>query len=572
MTDTIDRMEDWPLRPWLLAGLGAVAGLLMHFVLDRTPWAAWQGSAASFIAAFAVLTGFTAERVRSSWAIGFALVSAAVIASIFWWNGAPDDWDDAGTWRVICVFLSVAIAAPLLQTARDEGGARFPYAKVHDHAWANVVIWCASCAFVGVVFLLVLLLSELFALIGIDLLRDALREEWFGFTVAGGAFGAAVGVFRERDQVMRVLLKVITAVLGVLAPVLGVGLLIFIVSLPFTGLSALWDATRSTTPILLSCVIGALILCNVVIGDSAEDEAKAPVLRWSAMALALAMLPLAAIAAVSTGARIQQYGFTPDRLWALVFVIVASAYGLAYLVSLVRGRMDWAAHVRPANLRLAFGTCALALFLALPILSFNAISTRDQVARLESGRIAPDKFDWAALRFDFGEPGRAALKRLAGSANPEIRKQVAMAQKGEHRWDVQGQAEQARRADALAGKVVILPQPVALPEGLIEAFNVGDVGNSRSFLVYRPGDTMAALVLEGCNDCEPRVLLAWRNAKGEWQEGGLYLRREDGLTSEARTEKSRKLRDALRKGAVEVRSIERRQIFIDGEPVGEPFE
>src|SRR3546814_19443208 len=57
----------------------------------------------------------------------------------------------------------------------------------------------------------------------------------------------------------------------------------------------------------------------------------------------------------------------------------------------------------------------LAAFLALPVLDFGAISTRDQLARLESGAVKTEKFDWAALAFDFGPSGRKALAELARS-------------------------------------------------------------------------------------------------------------------------------------------------------------
>src|SRR3546814_17187371 len=61
----------------------------------------------------------------------------------------------------------------------------------------------------------------------------------------------------------------------------------------------------------------------------------------------------------------------------------------------------------------------LAAFLALPVLDFGTISTRDQLARLESGAVAAEKFDWAALAFDFGPSGRKALAELARSPRPE---------------------------------------------------------------------------------------------------------------------------------------------------------
>ncbi|WP_204336616.1 hypothetical protein, partial [Proteus mirabilis] len=72
-------------------------------------------------------------------------------------------------------------------------------------------------------------------------------------------------------------------------------------------------------------------------------------------------------------------------------------YGLAYLGALILGRLQWTVRVRPANLTLAFLLCGLGLVLATPLISFNRISTDDQLARLESGKIGADKFDWKAL-------------------------------------------------------------------------------------------------------------------------------------------------------------------------------
>ncbi len=581
MDDVIERSDDWAWRPWLLAGLGAVAGLSIHLILgdDRsgTAWASWQMSAAMFVGCFAVLLAYTLERVRWQWSLAFSAISALILAAICWWNGAPDDWSEAEGWRMVCAFLSIAIAAPLFQTARDHGARRFPYVEVHGHAWTNVVICFASAAFVGVVFLLTLLLSELFSLIGIRLIRDALDEQWFVLLLIGTSLGAAVGVFRKRDGITRLLLKVVVALLGVLAPVLGAGLLLFLASLPFTGLSALWDATKATTPILLSCVVGALILANVVIGDSEEDESRFPPLRWGAMALALAMLPLAAIAAISTGARIQQYGFTPDRLWALTFVIVASAFGLAYLVALVRGRMDWARHVRPANLKLAFGLCGLALFLALPILSFNAISTRDQVARLQSGRVSPDKFDWAALRFDFGDPGKAAVDRLTKSGNARIRTAAALASKAEDRWALSRHEDGRARAERMARELRIVPEKVPLPQGLLESFSrfdryAGQADKRAYALLYKPGDTVAVLVSYTCEACSPDVDVRRLSASGNWEQPPTTDYSYGGKTSDEVKTHNRLAGEAIARGAIEIRNIGRRQVFVNGNPVGDVFE
>jgi len=559
----------WPLRPFLLAGLCALAGLAIQQLVDVKAFPAPVERVAAALAIGAAATGFVlaVERVRLLWAIGFALALGVVAGAIYFWHGAPGE-SDFWPWRGMSLLLGLGVTVPLFQTARDAGGWRFAYPTLHRHAWTDAVIGAAACVFVGIVFMMSWLLALLFKLIKIDALEKLLEKHWFAAMLAGAAFGGAIGLLRERDRVVVLLQRVVTSVLGVLAPVLGTGLLLFLLSLPFTGLTPLWDATRATTPILLSCVVGALLLANAVIGNGVEDEARNPVLRYGAMALGLAMLPLAAIAAVATGLRIGQYGFTPERLWGVTFVIIASAYGLAYLVSLARARTGWAPLVRSANTQLAFGVAGIALFLATPLLSFNAISTADQVARLTSGKVKPEKFDWAALAFDFGAPGRAAIKRLANSRNPAIADEAKLAAKAESRWDVHNGKNVQDGAAALAKRIRIQPRNVPLPDGLLLSFGAGPAETDAGVLWYEAGSASAVLVTDSCEQCRPSVQITRRDAKGEW-------RKDDGILAFAGPESitdNQALREGLKKRGFELRTVERRQVFIDGKPVGEPFE
>jgi hypothetical protein len=588
--------QGWRVRPLILAGVGLVAAIIVQQLTD--PYrpsnamfeavAIWRIAVATGIASGALALGFGMERVRLLWAAAFALLVGAVAGFIYYWSGGGSSSNWFGDWRYASLFLSIAIAVPLFQTARDSGGWRFPYAEVHGHAWTNVVLWFASWAFTAIVFLLAWLLAALFELIGLHFLRELLEDHWFSAALAGAAFGGGLGLLRERDRVVRLLQRVVTAVLAVLAPVLGAGLLVFLAALPFTGLHALWEATKSTTPILLSCVIGALILANAVIGNGEDEELANPVLRWGAMALGFAALPLCVIAAIATGLRIGQYGFTPDRLWALVFVILATAYGVAYLVSLARGRSHWAALVRPANLRLAFVVAAVALFLAMPILSFNAISTADQVARLESGRTTSDKFDWAALAFDFGDPGKAALKRLASSKNAVVAARAREAAAQTNRWEVARSDRQAQAVDTLAKRLRVLPSGTPVPKALRDQLTsydaCGEDSDEKCTLIFAPGASEAFVVSDACVErlaagpnppAGRKIRVFWSGSEdfcpvkryglsgGKWSE--VEPTAPDAAARAA-------LKQGIAGGAVELRTVPRRQVFVGGVPVGDPFE
>ena len=67
--------------------------------------------------------------------------------------------------------------------------------------------------FTGITFLLAWLIAGLFDLIGIDLLKDLLRKSWFNWMLAGFAFGAAVGLLRERDRLVGTLQRLVMVVL-----------------------------------------------------------------------------------------------------------------------------------------------------------------------------------------------------------------------------------------------------------------------------------------------------------------------------------------------------------------------
>lgn len=590
-----DQDERWPLLPFLLAGLGLATGLVTHLILGtgyQPQIGALRLALLSFVSVSALVFAFVAIREDLRRSIAFALGCGAVAALILYFNGATSDWGDTEGWRVFSLALAIGIAAPLFQAGRESGFRPISYALAYDHAWTNAILWCLGWAFVGVTILLSFLLAALFQLIKIDFLSDVLQKEWFWRPLVGLAFGLGLALLREHSRIVSLLRNVAMLVLGVLAPVLAIGLGLFLLFLPFTGLQPLWDATKSTTPILLGCTLGALLLVNAVIGNGADDASRNRVLRWAALGLAIVILPLAGIAAIATGLRIGQYGFTPERLWALTFVILASVVAVAYLVSIVRGRAAWAEKVRPANLNIAMITCAAALLLATPILSFNAISTRDQVARLESGRISPDKFDWRALAFDFGVPGRRELERLKKSAISAIRTKANEAFAAKNRWEAPD-GDKAVREEAIGKTLRILPAGTALPPELREAIAANwQCRDKPCTLSFQPGGREAVLLLDSCYLPSPTAAAApareagsaavvtvpkppycplttpgrYVLTGGKWADSGNLPGRDDDPAARARTAAG------ITAGTIEIRKVERRQVFVGGEPVGDPFE
>jgi hypothetical protein len=414
-------IPEWPLRPWLLAGLLGVAGLLIHLVTEGRDDVPWQVAAAAFLFFAAIAAAFTLEERRWKEPAGFALAVGAVMAGLAWrairyGDSLPDE-----EYGLAAGVVATALALPLFQAGFHRRRLATPYREVYHHVWTDAISAAGALAFTGLSWLVLLILSELFHLLKIDLLRDAMREGWFGWTFSGIAFGAALGTIRNQAKVLATMQTVVLLVLSILAVPLAAALVLFLLATAVSGPQVLWEATRSATPVLLMCAAGAWVLASVIVRDGDEAMSRSRLLGLAAWVLAAVILPLAVFAAVSMGLRLNQHGLSPERLWGLVAILVALAFGLWFWVALVRGRKaGWAAKLRQANFHLGLFVCGLALVLALPVLDFGAISARNQVARLQSGAVPVEEFDFTALRWDFGDPGRRALQRLARSGDADI--------------------------------------------------------------------------------------------------------------------------------------------------------
>lgn len=563
--------EAWPLRPWIWAAVCSLGMLAVNRLLDldRDP-EIWRQVVAVFVIVAALAFVVTAELRRLLWAVGFALGAGAVLAFVGWFTASYNKGGEIAEYPFLAGIFALLIAAPLFQTVRDEGSWRFPYVRLHSHVWTDAVIGAASLAFTGVSFLLAFLIAQLFDLIGIGLFKDLLDKGWFGTMLAGFAFGAALGLLRERDALVATLQKLVLVILSVLAPVLAFALVGFLLSLPFTGLAPLWDSGVPTTPVLLAAAAGAAGLVNAVIGDGKSDGSGNRILRWSALLLSLCILPLAVIAAISMGVRIEQYGQTPDRIWGLLAVVVATVYGVAYLAAVARSAkalLDWDDHIRPANVRIALGLCALALFLALPTMDFGAMSARDQLARLKSGATKAAEFDWQAMAFDFGPKGRAELQRLSKTGSAHQRKGAKAALASSNRWDIE-ELVKVEQADGAMRNFTYQPADRVLDEETRRTLISGDVCRRPCRIIWL--DEKRMVVVGVRYDDGPVQSGVYRlqkdlNAKNGGADKMVWLR-EDAYAREVED-----VKNLNPQSKVEIHAVPMNQVYVDGKPVGDVF-
>jgi hypothetical protein len=516
------RDEPWAARPWIMAAICAVAGVLFYLFVDAVQdgrGGRWEVVGASFVAVGTLSFVLTVEKRRWWWSLVFALGWGLVTGLVGWTTHGYNRSGEVMEFPFLVSIFAVLLACPLFQAARDEGRWAFPPLRVHGHVWTDAVIGAASIAFVGISFALAWLIAGLFDLIGIDVLTDLLSEGIVGWALAGFAFGAAVGILRERDALVGTMQRLVMVVLSVLAPVLAFALVLFLMSLPLTGLAGLWDGWISAAALTLAAAGGAYVLMNAAIGLGDEEKPPHVVLHWSAMILALVVLPLATLAMTALLLRVGQYGWSPERLWGVVAAGVAIAYGVAGWWAVGRWRRAFEGAIRTLQTRLAIGVCALALILALPIVDFGAISARDQLARLASGAVQPQQFDWRAMAFDFGPAGRAALQRIAREGPQAQRALAAIALAARNRYAIPEAGEGPTVLRPLAERLRTVPAERELPAGAMALLEGTQwlCGAGQCVALWLAEDRIAVV-----SQRQPReamnVNFIARDEQGEWSE------------------------------------------------------
>src|SRR3569623_1818011 len=145
------------------------------------------------------------------------------------------------------------LSVPLFQAGFYKSRFATPYCDTHFFVWTDVVSGGGALAFTGLTFAMTAVLGQRFHLLKIDFLKDLLEQEWCDWMLAGGAFGAALGVLRNQLKVLGTLQRVGLLVLSLLAVALAAARGVFLGAMVISGPKVVWEASRDATPMLLVC-------------------------------------------------------------------------------------------------------------------------------------------------------------------------------------------------------------------------------------------------------------------------------------------------------------------------------
>ncbi|MES2968245.1 MAG: DUF4153 domain-containing protein [Pseudomonadota bacterium] len=412
-------MQTFVRQRVVMALTGFVAGLCLYIlteVLTRDIVGDRAGLAlatltGAFFAALLAMIGPLAVRRAAMGAAGVAVVTAVLLV----WASFRFD-EVAGFLNDPVPLLAAAVLCfvplPFFVAASGPGWRDYP--ELFLQSWTLVVRYAAAWLFVGVVWGVIWLSDALLSLVGLDLIALVIDADPMPWMITGTVLGLALAVVNEMADIVSPYL--VLRLLRLLLPVVLVVMVVFLVALPVQGLSGLFGGISAAFTLLVMCGAAATLVTTAIDQSDAEATQAVPMQR-AAQGLALVLPFPAGLAAFAIWLRVEQHGWTPDRLFAATVSILALGYGISYAVAVLRGR-GWMARVRQANVTMALALIAAAVVWLTPVLDAQSIAARSQIARFEAGVMGLDDLDLAALD-QWGRAGTAARARLdAIAASP----------------------------------------------------------------------------------------------------------------------------------------------------------
>lgn len=357
-----------------------------------------------------------------------ALIAVVYLALSAWAAHAATGAPGLEAGRILTPFAAsmaaaLFVAGPFLQCRQEHGRWCAPYPELFAHAWQNALTLVVAAVFTGLCWAVLGLWGGLFKLIGVGFFADLFTSRPFVYLGTGVIVGLGVLVGRSQSKPVRVLRRLLFAIFTGLFPLLAAIALLFVVTLPFTGLEPLWG-TRSAATVLMSLVLAMVVFANAVHQDGDEPPPYPRALRLLASA-GLVVLPVfAVLALVALGLRISQYGWSVDRLWGVLAACVLCVHAVGYAWAALSRRGPWLARLEPVNVTAALLGVALVLLANSPVLDPQRIAAHSQVQRLLDGRTDAGSFDVDYLRFLSGRAGYQALSGLMDA--PQVQADAAL--------------------------------------------------------------------------------------------------------------------------------------------------
>jgi hypothetical protein len=398
-----------------MATLGALAGVAFYglseiigqaVLPDRLLLAISVFLAVFFFALLALVGPLQLRRV-----IGFAVALAAAVAGLM--SLASLRFENVADlfqtpFPVFAGAVLAIIPLPFYIAASGPGWRDYPV--LFTQSWTILVRYAAAGLFTLVVWGVIFFSNLLLSIVGLTVIEWMVEIGPVPWVITGAVLGFSMAVVTELSDLVSPYL--VLRLFRLLLPVVLVVMAVFVIALPFQGLSGLMAELSVAATLLAMAGIG-VTLVTVAVDQSDDDGVQSMMQERAARALALLVPVFAALAGWAVWLRVDEYGLTPERIFAALAALICAGYGVAYVWA-VLGGASWRGRVRAANRSMALVLMATAVAW-LSVLNPQAISAGNQVARYAEGRTKLADLDLYTLD-DWGYAGAGARAKLEAIA------------------------------------------------------------------------------------------------------------------------------------------------------------
>lgn len=401
-----------------LFGIGLLAGLCAYIISEILPDLTDNKRLVLFTAAFSyagflaslLLAGALGWRKIVSYVIPLALVTSGLLLWASFRFEEVEKSINAG-FPLVAFAKLVVLPLPFFMAYETAQNSWQDYPALFQRAWGLFVKAFTACVFVGVFWGVMWTSAYLLSLVGLNFLKDMLKEELVWMPLNGGMFGMALAVLHEMETVVDTLRNLVVRLLRLLLPIVVTVTAIFLAFVPIRGLEDVFGNLSAAGTVLWMAVI-AVTLITASLDATDEKGTQNPFLLWSTRALAVLLPIMAGIAAYALYLRVHQYGWTPSRLLAVIGACVMLGYAVAYaFAALIKGA-KWRDTIRQANIYLALVLIGLSILWLTPVLNAERIAANTQVKRYFAGKTDAVNLPLWEMHDEWGLAGKTALEKL----------------------------------------------------------------------------------------------------------------------------------------------------------------
>jgi hypothetical protein len=413
---------------------------------------------------------------RRLWLFLAALAALLLVFHAYWlWAVLPVDSSvyrlPSQNMNLMRLCVAVFLFLPFFQCRIATWRWRVPYSDVFFQLCRNVFLLFQAVIVTATFWGLLLTASLLFDIIGLEFVPKIVFSPIVAFPLTSLTIALSITLALKHPGVDS-LGRWILAILAWLLPPFSILSTVFVVVLPFSGLRTLWS-TGQASSLMLLLQFATLLLANAAWLDGTRSPFSNRFVNAVAR-LSLLCLPIyTALCLYSLGLRVQQYGWSVDRIHAAFFVVVTGIWGLGYAGCVLL--RQWPSAIGRVNVAAALILAAFVAAMNSPVLDPYRLAANNQADRLLEGQTSPESFDFLYLRFNLGRYGSRAMSRLEEAQNApqteairEHAKAALAADAKEHWAKERGVLSEKKRREILSNARVSPASGLSLPPFLVD--------------------------------------------------------------------------------------------------------